>query len=1167
MNGSNNMYDINNYTDNQLFHILNLNQYPSDKELEASIILAINKYTNINTETGKTLTTFFNNIYNHFFESENKEEINNDDENDIIPISSIEPLETKEPSDRTPDNFVIEPKNTDPVVSLTKNVDQIRGKLNPLLKQTYQRIICIDSQYRNRDNYPYSTDFTFNLSDTLKDVLSLKLYSVNIPYTWYTISKDYGGNFFYLKGARPGINNGYHDYKIEIPSGNYKATDLIDSINTSISNLSTTYKDVSFGKTSILYGNNDSLSTITVDITKIYNESDYYIDFNIFPTGSTSNGLFTDIASFLGYTIPHINTNTSLISDYTFQSTNPNLNKYKLTQENNYFTIYQYSTALQNNSYTTFIPNYNEYPHTTNIDFSFNVTLTLPVSYEYSRIELYNNLIVCLSTNEYLNSISTISVMDLLNNKYILSNQTFINSEGLTMMEPVDLLFQLTLVLNKKTTIKSVNEKMYIKFPDEQLIQHPYKIWTNSDSCFLFNSLTYELNNIKSQNTVSTTLYKPNNAKIILTCIKTNYDIALNNYTFNIPSSTSGYNLYQYLNEINNAITSSITLETDIIDPSFILFPLPNNDYNTHISDTQYLSFIFNFSKTFTKEYYTIDLSNTILYELANQTSESLNQNINLYPNYVVGGDLSFNISYNGSQYIINNIHIPLLKIVSKSGFGNEYADRMDIYLNTENSLSSSDLVYYTTIDLLVLDIKNSINNYIDPNDNENKNPLKGSNVEYSFYRGPINTMINLNINLYITKKLTPNNYKVTFQNMATIRDSSYNSTPTSNNNITDISGLIFYGLYEKISGNTIITYELSNYIKNSVIESDITYTYSEISGNLIASNLLDLGINNNIQFYLRPIPNNTGGVYVSNELTDNNNVITITLTSLTNEHLTQFNVLQQINKQLNDNSLTKGSYVYNNYYGNTIFRLNINKVYTANDYVISFYDPYSYVKCFIGSKSVNNITWDQTVGWILGFRDKLVYNLSEVVSSSNIKIITGDTTVTTNLYNYFLIELNDYAQSHINDGLVTVSSIDSSITTLPSYANKYTLTCDDTGSLIYTGGGTNVGTGGTSTTQSTQSQIYSVNQQLNERNNKSKPLTSGPYTRDIFAMVPIKSGLVGQTYNEFGGSLQNQNRIYFGPVNLSRFSVKLLNDRGEILNLNNSEWGFSLLCELLYTI
>jgi hypothetical protein len=1194
MNPSNNMYDITNYTDNQLFHILNLNQYPSDKELEASIILAINKYTNVNTENGKMLTTFFNNIYDHFFESENNEETNNDEDNDIIPITTIEPLEDnhyfkKRDDDKlkklkinipTEPDFKIESKSTittEPTVSLTKNVEQIRGNLNPLLKQTYQRIICIDSQYRNKDKYSNSSEFTFNLSDTLKDVLSLKLYSVNIPYTWYTISEDYGGNFFYLKGVSPGINNGYHDYKIEIPSGYYSPQNLINAIKDSIKTLSTNYTDLSFGTTGINYGESNAKSTITVDITKIYNESDYYIDFNIFPKGLT-NGRFTDIASFLGYTIPRINTNTSLISDYSFRSTKSDTPIYKLTDSNNYFTIYQYSSKLQQNSDTTFIPNYDESTYKT-IDFSFNVILTLTTGYEYSRIQLYENLIQCLNTNDYLNSTSSISVIDLSNNKYILSNGTFINSEDLNMTARVDLLFQFTLVLNKKTTIKAVNEKMYIQFPDEQPISSQYKIWTNPESCFLFNSLTYELNNITSQKTVSTTLYKPTNAKIILTCIKINYSIPLNNYTFIIPPSTSGYNLYQYLNEINQAIKSNTLINNNVVnviaEPGCVLFPLLNNDYNTNISDTRYLSFIFNFNKTFTKEYYTINLTGTILNELA--TSESLSEEIELSRGYVEGGDLSFNVVFNGSSYQITKTK-PLLIIVSKNKNDNQYgnysAENMIVYLNIQNATLNSDspYVYYETIDSLKLDIENSINNYIDENDNDDIPPLKGSEVFVgNLFQGSTGFMYPVKINLIITKKLTQNDYKVTFQNLATIQDTSYISTQASNNNTTDILGLIFYGLYEKDDyGNTNVTYDLSNYTKTPDPNSEITYTYSEISGNLITSNLLDVGINNELTFYIRPIPNNTGGVYVSDELTDNNNVIPITLKRTTStEYLTQFNVLQQINKQLNGNSLTKGSYVYNNYNGNTIFRLNIKKVYTANDYAISFYDPYSYVKCFIGSKSVNNITWDQTMGWILGFRNKLVYNLSDEVSvsSSNIKKITGESTVTTNLYNYFLIELNDYAQSHINDGLVTVSSIDNSITTLPSYANKYTLSCDNIGNTIYTGGATNVGTGGTSTTQSTQSQIYSVNQQLNERNNKSTLLTAGPYTRDIFAMIPIKAGSAGQTYVDFGGSLQNQNRIYFGPVNLSRFSVKLLNDRGQVLNLNGSDWGFSLLCELLYNI
>jgi hypothetical protein len=56
-----------------------------------------------------------------------------------------------------------------------------------------------------------------------------------------------------------------------------------------------------------------------------------------------------------------------------------------------------------------------------------------------------------------------------------------------------------------------------------------------------------------------------------------------------------------------------------------------------------------------------------------------------------------------------------------------------------------------------------------------------------------------------------------------------------------------------------------------------------------------------------------------------------------------------------------------------------------------------------------------------------------------------------------------------------------------------------------------------------------------------------------------------GSNYIEFGGTLQNQERVYFGPVNIHRMSIKLVTDRGDIIDLNNQNWSFSLLCEQLY--
>jgi hypothetical protein len=56
-----------------------------------------------------------------------------------------------------------------------------------------------------------------------------------------------------------------------------------------------------------------------------------------------------------------------------------------------------------------------------------------------------------------------------------------------------------------------------------------------------------------------------------------------------------------------------------------------------------------------------------------------------------------------------------------------------------------------------------------------------------------------------------------------------------------------------------------------------------------------------------------------------------------------------------------------------------------------------------------------------------------------------------------------------------------------------------------------------------------------------------------------------GSNYIEFGGTLQNQERLYFGPVNINRMTIKLVTDRGDPVDLNNVDWSFSLLCEQLY--
>jgi hypothetical protein len=224
---NNDLYDVSKYTDEQLYDVLDINN-PSDRELEAKIIHMINKYSTMQNESGYKLAVFFQDIYSRFFDLESN--------NDIVEeFTENNPLQVTDKYVDESGNIQTDKKkalSTSQEIQPTSQFDYVNDKfgLNPLLKQTIKRIICIDSQYRDNKNITLSTDFNFNLSEPLRDVVSLKLESIQIPVTWYTISKSFGSNFFYLKGNLEGIDNGYHDYKFEITPKYYTINDINNSL-------------------------------------------------------------------------------------------------------------------------------------------------------------------------------------------------------------------------------------------------------------------------------------------------------------------------------------------------------------------------------------------------------------------------------------------------------------------------------------------------------------------------------------------------------------------------------------------------------------------------------------------------------------------------------------------------------------------------------------------------------------------------------------------------------------------------------------------------------------------------------------------------------------------------------------------------------------------------
>jgi hypothetical protein len=1011
-------------------------------------------------------------------------------------------------------------------VSLTKPLDYSRDTLNPLLKQTVRRIITIDSSYRpNTKDIP--TEFTFNLSEPLRDVLSLKLYSVQIPYTWYTISNQYGSNFFYLKGNSDGINNGSHDYQIKIEAGNYSPTSLVQAINQSIQTVAQNNTNVNFGTTAINYNPSTMIATFNIDITKLYNESNFYLYFPYWTTPTNINTRNNSIPGFFGFNyqnyVPSAIYSTRTLPLNTTTNTHPDfLNAiYNVNSTNRYLTIKQYAGYGEYTNSSTVIWTY---------DLSFN-SQTIPNGSLYSRQSLFNDLNTQLQNdpnlvNSYIERIDiTYSSLDSVGNSF----------------------YKIFIQLNPNIRENVKNSKIIVIFPNET-VTSGNKIWTGPGSCFSFDSVNNELNNVVSETQTLVTNYViTSNPTIKLNCKNSKYSgtfneqpFTLNDYTITIPNSlTIGYTLNEYISAINNAFVTANTSTVSTRNPTGD-FNMPNGtDYlnsntNASIVDSK-IRFTIDINKKFDETKYKIDFTNTYL----NTRFEITGVDMDLFNTNVFTG--TFQAS---SSYTIDS-GANLLIIKPKQGFGNENAGNFVVTQGTNKT--------YTSFKEMENDINLAFTRF---KDNDGQYVLNGTNILLTNDSGTITATLTVKV----TKVLTQNDYELVFND------------PTNTSGLWENNNNSWYK-YLKISQNT---YTLGSYLVAGE-------SYSSITGeSAIFGNEITLTTTNNY-FYIKPL-SNANGVYTET----NNNDIKITLTPGT---YTRPQLIDAINTVLSNNVITTGSslsILTKNGIEYTKFRLNINKIFTANDYRLVFYDPYSFVKCYVGSKSAKNTTWDSTIGWVLGFRSLTEYNLiksneetdpndetkvyyigtSSYYSSNsttNIVSISGDTAVNVSLYNYFLIVLDDFTQSHLNDGLVTITSNETDIP-LPSYATRQITTCDivnNTQQFPLTGNSTETG----NVNYLTQREIYATNAKIASRKNKVKSYSSGPFVKDIFGLIPIKTaGLAnGSVYTEFGGTLQNQDRTYFGPVNIHRMSVKLMNERGDVVDLNNTNWSFSLMCEQLY--
>jgi hypothetical protein len=189
---------------------------------------------------------------------------------------------------------------------------------------------------------------------------------------------------------------------------------------------------------------------------------------------------------------------------------------------------------------------------------------------------------------------------------------------------------------------------------------------------------------------------------------------------------------------------------------------------------------------------------------------------------------------------------------------------------------------------------------------------------------------------------------------------------------------------------------------------------------------------------------------------------------------------------------------------------------------------------------------------------NSLFSNVLAVNSSSGGYAVTAEALADTYGPKYILLVLDDYNQNHLNKGLVTIATNDTRLS-LPSYFNPgIAVTCDASGNPTYVQ---------SAPRQLTQAQLYSINAINQNRNNTTIDRYTGPTTTDVLALIPVKTNSLqsGQPYTEFGSSMQINERVYFGPVNIERMKVQLVDDKGNILNLHGNDWCFTLATTHLY--
>ena len=133
---------------------------------------------------------------------------------------------------------MVQARNDYPYVN-SKPQEFFSGIINPLARTSNKYFLNIDSRFRENYYTSQATNFNIMLPTQFNDVLTMQLDSIELPMTFYNISKQYGNNFFTIDASGS-------SHLITIPDGNYTFDGILTILNNEMANLGGPFANIVF---------------------------------------------------------------------------------------------------------------------------------------------------------------------------------------------------------------------------------------------------------------------------------------------------------------------------------------------------------------------------------------------------------------------------------------------------------------------------------------------------------------------------------------------------------------------------------------------------------------------------------------------------------------------------------------------------------------------------------------------------------------------------------------------------------------------------------------------------------------------------------------------------------------------------------------------------------